>query len=219
MRRFMIYLALAFLLCPLVGAQESQMPVETLQELATKALPTFGKLITETNSEAMGFASTKDVAMAKLSDTEPPLQEFTIRLDHLKAYVPDSVEPKSLLTGGERALYPVMVGESVGSSVGLAKVKGAWAVVSMGNPNLARLATEVRRTCVDSLKVEPGAAFAVEVPALSVYFIGFYSADKLMLVSIQDWKEYGFTAGVAMPATEALAALLPAAREHDGGVG
>ena len=105
------------------------------REPAVRALDSFRKLVNEQNYRAMGFDSVSEVRSATLGQ---PLVEFHVRLDKLREYRPGG-NPVSLLDGGDKVIYPVLVGQLVRSSIVLAKDSSGWATASYGGPNATKL--------------------------------------------------------------------------------
>ncbi|UCG61203.1 MAG: hypothetical protein JSV52_12885 [Candidatus Zixiibacteriota bacterium] len=200
------------------GAQNDKLPLETVKSIATEALPVFSELVTKDNFEAMGFESLDDVKNVTLSDAEPPLQVFMVRLDHLKEYrAGDDVNP--LLTGGGLAYYPVTINGQVAAAVGVEKMNEKWEATSVGDAALIKMFTSVRRESMDSTRLDANAYFVVWVAALNLHFVAYRADNSLMLIPVQDDDAYEFRSGEAMPAERVFEIILPAAQAHDGSPG
>lgn len=200
------------------GAQDNKLPLETVKQVATEALPLFGELVTKENLAAMGFKSIDDVRKVALDDTEPPLQVFMVRLDRLKEYQVGA-DANGLLTGGDMAYYPVTIGGQVAAAIGVEKMNEKWEATSVGDAALIRMFTSVRRQSMDSTRIDAQAYFVVWVAALNLNFVAYRADDSLMLIPVQDDDAYEFKTGVAMPAERVFEIILPAAKAHDGSPG
>jgi len=213
MMRFIVTLvAAAFVLISQANSQQLRLIDEEAQKAASGALATFGQLVTEDNYRAMGFDSLGEVGVARLAE---PLRVFMVRLDHLQKYEPGS-DPNKMLSGGDQVIYPVTVGEQVRSSITVHKVERTWKAFDFGSPTLVKMLAKVRKYSADSTKLAISSYFVVRVPALNLYFIGHRADGVLMLTPLVDHPGYRFKARVTMPADRVFAALLPAAKGHDG---
>lgn len=216
MRYLIPILAAAFMMFSQANAQEKRkieaLPLEKIQKVASEALRTFSELVTEKNYQAIGFESPGEVPAASLGE---PLRFFMVRLDHLQKYQPGS-DPNKILSGGERVIYPVTVEEQPRSSIVVEKMKEQWEATSFGGPNLVKMLTKVREDSSNATRLPISSYFAVQVPALNLYFIAHRIHEMLMLTPLLDDPSYGFKAGVTMPADKVFVTILPAAREHEG---
>jgi hypothetical protein len=59
-------------------------------------------------------------------------------------------------------------------------------------------------------------AFAVRVPALSLYFLGNRTENRLMLTPVAEDARLPFRVGVAVPAEEVLKVIVPLAQAYNG---
>lgn len=151
------------------------------QPVATKGLETFRRLVNEQNYRRYGFESVAEISSASLGE---PLVIYFVRLDQLWEYQPGT-DPYRLLAGGNKVIFPVMAGQQARSSIVVDKVNGAWRAASFGGTTFVKLFTRIR-----SERAAPGApaesTFAVEVPSLSLYFLGQHAGGQLMLISLTD---------------------------------
>ena len=211
-----MYVIIAFITALLMissgQAQEKPLPLEKIQPVAKEALASLGQLVSEKNFRGMGFESLAEVKSATLGE---PLRVFMVRLDQLQKYEPGS-DPNKLLSGGDRLIYPVMVGNQVRSSVSVSMVKDSWRAAGVGSPNLAKLLTRGVQNSAESAKMPVSSFFAVQIPALNLYFIAHRADQGLMLAPVLDDPVYGFKAGVALPADKVFETILPAAKKHNG---
>lgn len=194
------------------GQKQPPPPAHQPQEAATQGLETLRQMITEQNYRAMGFQSVDEVKSATLGE---PLGVFHVHLDQLKAYEPGS-DPGKVLTDVGQRMYPVTVSDEVRSSLVVAKVDDTWKATRFGGPNVIQAIAGVRTTVAHSSEKPPASTFVVQVPALNLYFLGYRTDDKLMLVPVLDDLRYNFKAGVALPAEEAFRALAAAAKSYNG---
>lgn len=186
-------------------------PREGVHPEAKKALKTFSDLVTATkNPKAMGFGSDEEAKTAKLELGEPAM-EFVVRLNALKRYKVGEQDPRALLFGGSKVVYPV-IARNPGSSnakplalLELVKDGTGWRASSFGAPKLGVKLSETRAMKAASLSRAVSDFSIIRVPALSLYFIGHVAVDsskrhELMLTPIADDPRFGFKAGESQPA-------------------
>jgi hypothetical protein len=179
---------------------------------AVRSLETFRKLVNQQNYRAMGFDSLSEVRSAVIGD---PLVAFYLRLDHLRSYQPGG-DPLSILSGGVKVVYSVLVGHEVRASIVLDKGARGWTPVSYGGPNYAKLLYRIRA------QSGPGAAgpgthyFAVNALALGVDFLGLSQQAKLVLIPLLDDHQGRWKAGVGLPADRILGFLVADAKAYNG---
>lgn len=177
---------------------------------ARKALRTFALLVTDQNFEELGFANRQEVASATLGE---PIEEFFIRLDSLQKYEPD--QRGIVISPTRRVTYPVLAGEEQRSSLTVGRGEGGWEAVSFGGPNYARLLTEARER-LGADRPDSSGIFEIRVPALNVSFVAFEEGERTVVSPVMDDGRFGFERGAVMALDEALAAMVKAAREHNG---
>jgi len=203
MRAVFLAIPAALLMTTTARAQESA-------PAAAEALQTFSKLVTEENAERMGFGAPAEMQYAELG---VPAMEFFVRLDTLKRYT-EGQDPRKLLTGGDKAVYPVLVNGAPRSSIELVKGRGGWRAVSFGAPNLGRRLSLIRAEKAAQLHVSPSVFAIIRVPALSLYFLGHDEGGELFLTPIMDDARFPyFNVGESRPAREVFRIILPTARE------
>lgn len=212
MRTLITLLATVFIMFSQANAQEKPLPLEEIQKVASEALVTFNKLVTEENYTVMGFESLSEARAASLGEH---LRVFMVRLDQLQKYQPGS-DPNKILSGGDLVIYPVTVEEQVRSSIVVAKAKERWNATSFGGSNQVKMLTKVRKADSDSTGLPISSYFVVQVPSLNLYFIAHRADEVLMLTPLLDDPGYGFKAGFTMPADKVFEAILPTAKRHDG---
>lgn len=207
MRSLIITLGIIFAIMSQVNAQDDER-----DRVASKALETFKKLVSEKDYKSLGFESPDEVDDATLGI---PVQVFMVRLDDLQEY--QGGDPESLLSGGGEFSYPVLVREKVRSSIIIMKRGDDWKAVSFGWSNLITLLTEIRKASSERTGVPVDSFFAVQIPALNLYFLAYRNANNvLMLIPLLDDPDLKFQAGVAMSADAVFEIILSEAQEHDG---
>lgn len=175
-------------------------------EVAGKSLSTLSQLVTEENYRAMGFESPREAADATLG---APIPVYMVQLDELRAYA--GGDPAALLRPLPQVVFPVNVGGATRSGMTVENAGKGWQATGFGSAALTRALADAIRA---SGAAEP---MAVHVAALRTYFIGFRAGDgTLMFAPIRDEPEFEFRAGTAVPATQALLALRPAAVRYNG---
>jgi hypothetical protein len=160
----------------------------------------------------MGFDSLSEVRSAVLGD---PLVAFYVRLDHLRVYQQGG-DPYSLLSGGDKVIYPVLVGQEVRASIVLDKDARGWTPVSYGGPNSAKLLHRIMAQ-LGPRAAAPGAHyFVVNVLALGLHFLGMSQQGKLLLIPLLDDSQGRWKAGVALAADRILGLLVGDAKAYNG---
>ena len=120
----------------------------------------------------LGFSDAEQAQGASLGE---PLVEFFVRLDSLQAYS-SGKKPVSLLSGGDKVMYPVQAGTAVRSSIEVERGKGGWRPVAYGGSTLADAITRLRDQLVATSQRPPSDYFIVRVPALGLIFLAADSA-------------------------------------------
>ena len=180
---------------------------------ATQGLDALRKAITADNYRELGFNSSGEALAARLGT---PLHVFMVRLDRLREYSAGT-DAGTLLADNRQDHYPVEVGEQARASIVTEQVPRGWAAVSMGNTGLARQIETVKRMARPSAGARPEDTALVQVPALGVFFLGHRRPDgRWELTPLADQPRLDMRAGATMPAEQALAALVPAARAYNG---
>jgi hypothetical protein len=144
----------------------------------------------------LGFSEAGQAATATLGE---PLVEFLVRLDSLRAYT-STTNPASLLSGGDKVMYPVTSGAETRSSIEVDRVRGAWRPVSYGGQNLAAAVVKQRDALAAAENRAPADYFLVRVPALGLVFIGVNNAGVLTLTPLADDPQGRWKAGAPLPA-------------------
>jgi len=177
---------------------------------AMEGLQAFRGLVDENNFRELGFESREELGGATLGE---PIRVFLVRLDRLKEFQATS-DPRGLLTDTRQLIFPVTAGGQTRSSITVGDQNGRWAATSFGGPNLIKQLTAVRQGMGP---VGPSIMY-VKVPSLNAYFVGSADAGdaELMLTPLNDLPDSQLKRGGRVSAKDAFAALVPAARAHDG---
>ncbi len=201
---------LAFFFLAACGRQKPAQPPQSASsgEAASSGLATLRKLVNANNYRSMGFESQDEVNSASLGN---PLHIFLVRLDQLRQFQPDG-DPEKLLSDIGEELYPVLVNGAPRSAVVVEKRNEQWSPVSYGGANLVKALAQRRAGNSAMAKTEEPTYFEVHVAALNIYFLGYRQGAKLMLIPLVDDPKYKFAAGTPVPAADAFATLVPAAK-------
>lgn len=206
----------ALLLCVMSGVASAQTPRTsgkgervTPQSAAAAALPTLRRAATGEGARLLGFRSAEEAAQARLGE---PFVISYVPLEGLREY-DASKNPSSIILDGRRMLFPVLVGAETRTGIEVSEKHG-WHASAIGGSAIALLLEEARTAHRGS---HPGSSyFAVQVPALNLYFLGVDTAGARMLIPLANDERFPrLRAGEAVGASEALAELVPAARQLD----
>ena len=211
--RLLLSLFIALLLAASqAGAQGAAAPFSETQPVAQKALKTFSRLVTKENYKRMGFEDPEEVRTATLG---APLQDFIVRLDKLKSYVPGG-RLDELLTATDQVIYPVLVKDQVRSSITISKTGESWQAVSFGGPNFIKLISGTLAENTKATRLDSSAYQVVRIPSLNLFFLGVHLNNELMFVPVTDNARLKFRAGAGMKAENVFSAILPEAKAHNG---
>ncbi len=178
---------------------------------ATAGLDTLRTLARE-HYAALGFSDPEQAAGASLGE---PLVEFFVRLDSLQAYS-TAKKPASLLSGGDKVMYPVLAGAATRSSIEVERGKGGWRPVAYGGSTLADAITRQRDQLVATSHRSPGEYFLVRIPALGLIFLGADSAGTPMLSPLLDDPQGRWKAGATIAADSVFSQLVADAKASKG---
>jgi hypothetical protein len=191
---------------------KSPSPAHQPEDAAMRGLATLQKMITPQNFKSMGFETFDEVRSATLGE---PLAIFQVRLDQLRAYEPGE-DPNKLLVDSGQMIYPVATNGSVRSSIVVVKTEEIWKATRFGGPNLIQALAKSRSAEAQSSQAAEKPYFVVQIPALSMYFLGYRVGGRLMLTPLLDDPAHKFKAGEAMPADVVLGELVGAANKYNG---
>jgi hypothetical protein len=187
-------------------ADVSKLP--NLQAGAEKGLVRYREL-------ALHDSSLANSASPRGISTGTPLREYLVRLDSLRSFPPKG-NPEALLVDTKVVHYPVLVDGKVSGDVSLVQQGADWNVVSLGDGHLAELRQAAVAGSVKKFALRESDHFLVRVPALNLEFVGFYNKGALYLESVTDDAPASLKAGVAEPAVQVFARLVPLAKAHNG---
>lgn len=192
-------------------AQTEAPPSGDERQAAMAALPTLARLATGDKARRLGFHSPEEAARAALGE---PFRIRVVRLDQLRAYDP-SQDPAPLLADAPRVLFPVLAGSAVRLGIEVRHAQGGWKVARIGGAGNTVLLDAAR--AAQRASAPAGTVYsAVQVPALNLYLLEADAAGSRQLIPLTDDPRFPrLKAGVALPAAEALAALVPAAQALD----
>jgi len=166
-------------------------------DAAREGLETLKQLITNQNYRSMGFDNLAEVSTAVVG---PEWKVSTVHLDRLKSYTVGA-DPSTLLTPSNETIYPVLVGNSVRSSISVSQAPGGYRASGFGKaPVIKELA-----------KYHTGSSVVIWIPALNLYYVGEGSGPNLRLTPIADDSRLQLRAGVAASAREVFNQLVPIA--------
>jgi hypothetical protein len=160
----------------------------------------------------LGFTDAEQAAGASLGE---PLVEFFVRLDSLQAFS-KAKKAASLLSGGDKVMYPVLAGEATLSSIEVERGKGGWRPVAYGGSTLAGAISQQRDQLVATTRRSPGEYFLVRVPALGLVFLAADSAGTLMLSPLLDDPQGRWKAGATLAADSVFSQLVADAKASKG---
>src|SRR5262249_53554757 len=142
----------------------------------------------------MGFETADEVEHAVLGT---PLKQYVVTLDKLVKYVPTD-DTESVLKDDDQFVFPVLVGPTVRSSVKVIKLRDKWQVGSIGFPTQVTSTARVRQQKANETGLPDTAFFAVSVPALRLFFIGYRQGGELKLAPIFGGDAFGFDTGATI---------------------
>jgi hypothetical protein len=183
-------------------------PPREADDAASKGLRTLRSLTTETSLRTMGFSSVAELAKTQLGT---PIPVYFVSLSAIRSFEPGS-DPNALLKATEKYLYPVKLGPMVVSSIVVQKTKEGWDATELGDTNLGKSVTQAVTKSAESGRIPMNLYFAIEIPALNLYFVGHHNDRQLLLQSISDISAINLQAGKEEPA-EAIFRLLKTSSE------
>ena len=215
MFRWLATIALVAVAAGPVSGQERQDTVlaaaRESRAAAMAGLDTLRALAREHYS-TLGFSGVEQAAGASLGE---PLVEFFVRLDSLQAFS-NAKKAASLLSGGDKVMYPVLAGDATLSSIEVERGKGGWRPVAYGGSTLAGAISQQRDQLVATTHRSPGEYFLVRIPALGLIFLGADSAGTLMLSPLLDDPQGRWKAGATLAADSVFSQLVAEAKASKG---
>jgi len=207
-------------LYPLLKEKLTRFPLEkTLMELnktvdikykklAVEGLKSLNRLVTEENAQAFGFYRKIDAGQTTVGR---PIREFRIQLDDLRSFLPTD-DPKKIIRGGQRLLFPVLSSGQISSAVRIDKYKETDRVHSYGNATLIKIIEGMvgSKTLNEDKLMVP--LSTLEIPAIGLYFLTKEEAGKLWITSVFDEPSFGLKKGTYEPALDVYKRLQPFAK-------
>lgn len=213
-----VTILISILFCSVFSAPGQQPPEEpgaaasvaseNSRSRATESLKTLPRIVTRENYRALGFQTPDEPKSASLGE---PIAVFTVGLDDLRSFV-SGKDPKTLLRGPQRVVYPVVVQQQVRSAVTLQELQGAWKVTGFGNATLGRLLAKFRSERASAAGASATSYFAVHIPALNLYFLGHEASGQLNLTPLLDDPSLELKAGQPVPGDKLFERLVPRAK-------
>lgn len=209
-----IVLACLALLGPLSAcAQPDPTPQPTSatpEDAAKGALPALVRLVDENNYKGLGFSSVDEVKRATIGD---PLPVSMVRQDELARFVPGT-DPMSLVHQTPRTLVPVLVDGQVRSSIFVHATgrEGAVTVAGFGESALIQSLEKARRESMAQTKRPAASYFAVHVPVVTMYLVGYREQNRLMLIVPMTDPRFDIEAGQVIAASDLFVRFVPEAR-------
>ena len=178
-----------------------------IQAAAVKALQGYATGLAPETLRKIGFQSAAELRRATLGQ---PLLAHEVDLPALRGYTGQG-DPTRLLQPLDQVLYPVLVNQQVRALLTLEKNNARWTAVSFGDLAMAQLWVHARETSARASHVDPAQYFAVSIPDLHQYLVGYQAQGKLVLAPVLDTHRLEFRAGTNLEAARVLRALAPAA--------
>lgn len=184
---------------------------------AAGALASIPQLVADGASpKDLGFRSQAEIAQARLGI---PIPESRVSLADLEGYAPGTA-PRTLLKPTGRLIYPILVGEAARSSVIVAERGNRWSVVAIGFAPTAEALQRVRARAAAGPPTHDVHDYAlIDVPALSMKFLGRLEGTGVELIPLFDVPRYGFKSGKRTAAPAAFQKMKAAALDRGGDPG
>jgi hypothetical protein len=206
--RKMVLLALLVIPSICVG----QIVQRDTYEVARQALDTLKELVQGRNGRDLGFESPQEAASAVLGQ---PLAVYMVQLDNLRNYI-SGENPDQLLKPLNHAIFPVMVGSQVRSSITVEQGRNGPKATRVGFPRITRLLTQARQKAAAGAHIPEDAIFSVQIPALNAQFVAYRVQGRLMLISLLDDPALRLSADRSTPAESVFTSLVQPARAYNG---
>ncbi len=195
------------------GIASAQMKAEEVpkeaHEEAQRSLAVLREIVKAETYKRMGFQSVEEASRATL---DKPMRVLMVRLDRLREYRPGT-KIGEMLEDTHEVRYPVSIDGQVRTSVVMRETDGKWQVARFGRPALTQRLTEIARKRGSMDRAESEKLFEVEIPALSLYFVGRGDESHLRLTSTADDSRFDLRQGEELDAQQLFAKIAPYARE------
>ena len=197
--------------CERTSTQELSL---TLEEKAKKALETFKELITEDTYDQLGFKTVSEKTQIALGERIP---FYHIGFDQIQNFEKDH-NPNDLLNHQAEYFFPVLVEDSIRSSISFKNYDGIWKTAQYGRSNFTKAIAIVRAEQAKEHQKGHDEYFAIHIPALYLIFISHFEEDVLMMRPVYEDDRIGLISSETLPATEALSQVSEYADIHKGGL-
>jgi hypothetical protein len=179
------------------------------REQAQRSLAGLRSFVTPQTFQRLGFESVDEASRARI---EPPIQIFMVRLDRLREYRPGE-NPADVLVRTNEIRFPLSVDGQVRSSVTLRRTNGRWEVARLGRPQLTKELSDVIQRPAMATQVPREAFFEVNIPALSLDFVGRRADTRILLTPLVSEPQYELQAGETLDAGQVFERLAPFAQQ------
>ena len=202
-----IILAVMTPFCVLAQSTISE-PTEGTRDAASQGLSTLRSLISPSDLPLMGVRSIDEFGRSQLG---APIPIYFFSLRAIRNFEPGT-DPNAVLKTRNKFLYPVKLGNLVVSSIVVQQTKKGWGATDLGDLGLVKSATKAITDSATSNQIQASLYFLVEIPGLSLYFVGHRSGTGIILQSISDVPDIDLKAAVEEPAEKIFEALKPLAQ-------
>jgi len=198
---------------------DTESPVDTCDALdaglsdgCRAGLTFMQSFVSEDNFETFGFSSLPGADELSFAT---PVQVHYIHLDELTDHN-ISLDPESLLNGGNEWWFVVEHNGTPTSMVGMHKMSAGWEVTQMGMAGHIQSIEALRREHATSTDRDHSEYFLIEVPAMYLSFVAHYTDNgDLALTNVYDHSHYEFNAAQIGSADDFVEALVELAQMHE----
>jgi hypothetical protein len=182
-----------------------------LMETAAKKSHELLKKLSPKFREMSGFRTKEELEQSSLGY---PLEIHMVALKGLKKYKAGD-DPKKIIFDTEEIIYPVYVRDTLKSSISIRRREGKWQHASIGG-FLIHAAVPARESISKISRRHTSSYFIVQVPAMYLVFIGYYTQNKLYLVkSHQQHPDFQFELNKPLLAGDVFARLQPLVEKYE----
>jgi hypothetical protein len=147
--------------------------------------------------EELGFKTKQMITKCSLGK---PLPAYIVWLGSLKKFKPGD-NPSEIPKDVKEFNYPVYACEMPISSVTIRKRNGKWAFTAIGGKEIL-YAEHARRIHSSPGSIQKSSYFMVQVQAMVLTFLGYYSEDKLYLIPTHEHPDLKFELYKPVPAEQ-----------------
>jgi hypothetical protein len=171
---------------------------------ARKGLDALSQLVTDANFSSLGFQTKTEVQRATLGK---PVARHFVGYDRLLKASPN-VAFATLLETQEQAVYPVLVGDAIRTSILLTRTARGWQISSIGDASLGRLLQHAGPVGAANIQL-------VSVPGLNLDFVGVGQGASMQLIPALDYPEVKLVRERRVKANEFVPVLVAYAKAFD----